>query len=51
MCKLRTDILCVYFYVLQNFSAPVVNACLTMLGNVKPEGGIILSRVGVKPVC
>lgn len=30
---------------LQNFSTPVVNACLTMLGNVKPEGGIILSRV------
>lgn len=30
---------------LQNFSAPVVNACLTMLGNIKPEGAIILSRV------
>lgn len=30
---------------LQAFSAPVVNACLSMLGNIKPEGGIILSRV------
>ncbi|XP_068690161.1 importin-11-like [Montipora foliosa] len=30
---------------LQTFSAPVVNACLSMLGNIKPEGGIILSRV------
>ncbi|KAJ7365738.1 Importin-11 [Desmophyllum pertusum] len=30
---------------LQNFSAPVVDACLRMLGNIKPEGGIILSRV------
>ena len=35
-----------YFHLLQNFSAPVVNACLSMLGSIKPEGGIILSRVG-----
>lgn len=30
---------------LENFGTPVVNACLSMLGNIKPEGGIILSRV------
>ncbi|KAK2550355.1 Importin-11 [Acropora cervicornis] len=30
---------------LQSVSAPVVNSCLSMLGNIKTEGGIILSKV------
>ena len=34
-----------FAFCLQNFSAPVVNSCLSMLGNIKTEGGIILSKV------
>ncbi|XP_029197189.2 importin-11-like [Acropora millepora] len=30
---------------LQSVSAPVVNSCLSMLGNIKTEDGIILSKV------
>lgn len=50
--NLRTCFAIVESYVLldprtflQNCSAPVVDACLRMLGNIKPEGSIILSRV------
>lgn len=50
--NLRTCFAIVESYVLldqraflQNCGAPVVDACLRMLGNIKPEGSIILSRV------
>lgn len=50
--NLRTCFAIVESYVLldqraflQNCGAPVVDACLGMLGNIKPEGSIILSRV------
>ena len=34
-----------FVFSLQSVSAPVVNSCLSMLGNIKTEGGIILSKV------
>ena len=47
-CGIETVIVLIFscfVFSLQSVSAPVVNSCLSMLGNIKTEGGIILSKV------